>query len=1387
MYRQPTRDRQGDSERASLRSSRPGSVSSDHQSILSPSSIASLLVPAPREPPPAYVAVAAASQIVTDHQNAKVIDELGPTADAVPAESARVSEEALSLLNSFLDALIYSVLGMARSPSITAMRPAILDVLKPRLAREAMSTADDELSGLLAGDEDEEFPEGQDGAEFRLDAVFTRTRLRIMVYTRLGELEDEDEERFLAEDQDTTGDLGRGPPRERNLVSWAAAIFLTSVVEYIAEQTLVVAGQAAFTRVRSKRKRSNAGNADEAAIERVIVHEHDMEKVALNSALGRLWRTWKKALRSHNTPLASPGSGRSSSHSSLFQSFHGYRRYSTGNAQDAPGATALTEETEKAQPDSTAGATIKEQDGDEKHRETDLPESGAAKKFLEDADREGQKRSAVLTRPTSWLFTPGRGQSASLLRSRCSSMPSLRLKAIEKEALAKAQEKQPAPETADSSPSPFVTPAESASDSQDQVASDRKQVSKEGKEKERRRRHSVKPAPLHISTYSTLQASFPSPPVGTPRSLFRDQSPIKGSEGGTAAMEPNGSAKGLSSRSSRSNVSDGKDRSGKSTTVSEKKALDCRTENGPDRNIFFDAPEQSKSHLRNGSADSQIIGLAKTSDVALAAPPSPLPPSGEMEEPAQKENLNDKQHVSSLPMGNVSEGKVMTNVVDAGPAPSKQPGECLREGSSGTQMATARPATSSTPGFQNSPKPPSLSGTSSHTRESAPRKSQDSSRSRNRVPSGSDQGVERAGLQRVSSVSSSGTSTYHQSRGSESSIVFGRQRGKPTRLSDDDRTREFDAQIAQADTVYYTLTPERMREVSAKPAAERATAEAQTQAGIATAPAKVTVFPRIIDQKPPWIPGRSNSSVASSKKGSVSLPGRRASDDNEKEAKTRRPLPVNEGAKVFSRLKQLPREPRVQTDPTFDLRDFLMSTTPSGPRMKPIDTTISNRSVSDTTSRTPTSTTGNIFSKSIKSSANGSGPASPFSRESKSRESKDSMPPRSSHKKTNLEPRNAAGPSHIDNDLIDLIRQGPPGPSGEHRIPRAVAPFRSTMDSDQFEMYASTGPSLSDSHQTSDSRSVLLPPIPTSQLAFSGEPLSLLGEFSDPEPGPAIKPDRPKKKLDPYAIPDDNDEEFVEDDTDITALSSHGTPKRPAQSEEQSLADFLASEPPPQHMTDNTKTEPFFLSNDTLSAIRSGNAATPASANGKRNQRHYQHQATLSQTQSLNPPPSSSYSTQTVATNFSTLNNLSRLNSNGTAVSGGSPLRRPPTSATTATKRSQHPPRDARLVDDDRGVLTEMADFLRFSGPPPKNKADAADSKPMPFVKMGRDGALIEVGPVSAGELGGDMRDADEGSMSGSKEGGPVKQSKWGRGRFWRKGSSASAGTAAAAAASAGH
>ncbi|CRK46226.1 hypothetical protein BN1723_019939, partial [Verticillium longisporum] len=50
-----------------------------------------------------------------------------------------------------------------------------------------------------------------------------------------------------------------------------------------------------------------------------------------------------------------------------------------------------------------------------------------------------------------------------------------------------------------------------------------------------------------------------------------------------------------------------------------------------------------------------------------------------------------------------------------------------------------------------------------------------------------------------------------------------------------------------------------------------------------------------------------------------------------------------------------------------------------------------------------------------------------------------------------LQARDAAVDSREDNsDLIDFIRRGPPSSHNNPRIPRHVAPFRSTMDSDQM-------------------------------------------------------------------------------------------------------------------------------------------------------------------------------------------------------------------------------------------------------------------------------------------------------------------------------------------------
>lgn len=288
---------------ASARSSRAPSFSSDRPSV---ASSITFQMPTNVRPSPAYIAASVASQTVTDHHNGQLREE---DADSDELENAIFSEQALALLNAFLDHLLFAFLSSARSPSLTAIRPAITDVLKPRLAREATEAADEELQGLLSG-EDEEFSEQDSHAvdKWDVEKVWKRTRLRIMVYTRLGELEDEDEEKYVQQERGLSMDEDEDD--EAGLVSWASAIFLTSVIEYVAEQTLLVAGSAAYARMAAKIKKLHhqVQDTEEASLERLVIEEPDVEKIALNSALGRLWRTWRKRVRSPLSPM-SPGRG----------------------------------------------------------------------------------------------------------------------------------------------------------------------------------------------------------------------------------------------------------------------------------------------------------------------------------------------------------------------------------------------------------------------------------------------------------------------------------------------------------------------------------------------------------------------------------------------------------------------------------------------------------------------------------------------------------------------------------------------------------------------------------------------------------------------------------------------------------------------------------------------------------------------------------------------------------------------------------------------------------------------------------------------------------------------------------------------------------------------
>lgn len=281
---------------------RPGDSRSRTQSISSdrPSTVAYSVMSPPLSvsPEAAFIAAPSASQIVTnDHDNHADTwyDQHGFQPSG---ESVVLSTAALRLLNNFLDHLLYNFLAVSGSTALANLRPAVSEVLKPKLAKDAIRNADEELREYLGGDDDDEFLESPTSASPRdwdLELVWKRTRLRCMVYSSLGDMEEEDEDHHMEE-----GLLGDDDENSASNVSPAVAIFLTSILEYLGEQALVSAGQAAWNRLRVKyekeAKQSPKGRLD--AVDRIVVEEVDMERVALDRTLGRLWRAWKKRVRS---------------------------------------------------------------------------------------------------------------------------------------------------------------------------------------------------------------------------------------------------------------------------------------------------------------------------------------------------------------------------------------------------------------------------------------------------------------------------------------------------------------------------------------------------------------------------------------------------------------------------------------------------------------------------------------------------------------------------------------------------------------------------------------------------------------------------------------------------------------------------------------------------------------------------------------------------------------------------------------------------------------------------------------------------------------------------------------------------------------------------------
>jgi hypothetical protein len=303
--------------------SRTQSISSDRPSTIGHSLMSPPLSVSPEA---AFIAASAASQIVTNDHDSHADTWYDQHGIEPAGETALVSPAALQLVNNFLDQLLFNFLSIARTTTLQALRPAVSEILKPKLAKDAINQADEELREYLGGGDEDDFvqPHGADpNQDWDLELVWKRTRLRCMVYSSLGDLEEEDEDYYTEQESLEPG----ADDRTSEVISPAVAIFLTSILEFMGEQALVVAGQAAYHRMRARyEKELKDGSRTPADIaDRIVVEELDMERVALDRTLGRLWRAWKKRIRS---PVLDNGSSRPFSRDSMRGSLTHFRENS---------------------------------------------------------------------------------------------------------------------------------------------------------------------------------------------------------------------------------------------------------------------------------------------------------------------------------------------------------------------------------------------------------------------------------------------------------------------------------------------------------------------------------------------------------------------------------------------------------------------------------------------------------------------------------------------------------------------------------------------------------------------------------------------------------------------------------------------------------------------------------------------------------------------------------------------------------------------------------------------------------------------------------------------------------------------------------------------------
>ncbi|EGC41402.1 conserved hypothetical protein [Histoplasma capsulatum var. duboisii H88] len=1141
-----------------------GSISGRHGRSVSltgdtPLQTQSMLSPPPVNPEPQFIAATAAAQIVSTDQN---LNGVNPSAGTI---GASVTRSSLTLLNRFLDNLLFNILVAAKSTKLNAIRPALAEVLKPRLAKEVVSAADEELSEYMGGGEDEELSDFRGGREpagqFELERSWKLTRLRCMVYTRLGDMEEEDEEEHLR--REGLSETNVGPARFSNYIGHitpAAAIFLTSILEYIGEHSLIIAGDAASARMRSGRSsRSRDENSDAPDVEILVVEDMDMEKLALNPTLGRLWRMWRKNVR---TPMLSRTLSRESMSRRGLLPLRGTSRASSIATIEEPpaiqalqktGATALEEDLNPAD----IPIPVSENDVDE----IEVP--GFTTELSIAIQARSLRPRSLLISGSDYASTSCRSTSNStglrgnISHSRSKSLPSSPSQRLQSdgyfhfglnsgvgsvkdeqnhlETMIEDDELTDKPSGTKSSP-PEIPPRSKQRQDAADIECDAESSG-----------HSE-----ILTSASTDQLHRPKSPNGILNSKLQSQ---RGQEqpARQGLERENNHPPGFSkhahddTNSENLHTKQGLQYQNRDhiVKIGRKHHAPVPIVSEDDDSSPSDQSNIGQGHAHYVSSQDSIVETSFVAETNRASfLPSRLSPHQEVVDSSSSSPNQDSPHSFS--------GHRSINTSQNGQTLSRSNSRRHTKTSNGGNITPRyTPNSAVSVGSERaavqrvSPPPPATPRDSS----SKPRRSLSigSHRDKRPITSGS-------ATSQVSSKLLKGL-VGRQPNDHDSRIPF------PIRTSTDTNSTlskfaetvadpsNLDQLIQSDETIHFTLTPRNMREMedSNSPRWETMRSDA-TDTDEFVKKTSATGEAQSDGRRP---------SVSSSKLNGLRIHSPSTASPNKSTfvessvVKSNRPQ-----SSIHKSATPQARDPRVERESLRDLSEFIRSTGPDQTPAAPI-----NHS-----KRTTSLINSNSGQTTRKLSLSGSGTSSMTSSRASHTLTKE-MPKRTAPR---LEARPAVTPKdNGTSDLIDFIREGPQ--DGLHRIPRTVAPFRTTMDSDEFLLNpgrAHRDPGKQSYAPSSHTDSATTKSGPSSfnsrtGLLDSTNRANIRTQPSLPAPGGALDtgerampPRKQRRVKDPYAIDFDSDDDDFETELLSGGLKAH-------KEEEESLADFLRNAPPP--------------------------------------------------------------------------------------------------------------------------------------------------------------------------------------------------------------------------------